>query len=310
MAKKDYDKTLFRLLSILTKLSNNECPTTKELAEEFNVSIRTIQKDIAERLCNFPITKDKQKRLIFFDGFSIRRTVLDEDELMFLNLALSQFDDVDDIDKIQQRIFQKLVHVQFSNPYFIKQDDIEDIDVDSPKIELLERLIKEHAVAILEFQETKKYVELYKITNYDGFWYIFGKDQSDNKIKTFLLSSVNKIISTDKYHSLSDNEINLLLNKTHSAFFADGSNFEVVVKVYPEIAHYFEKKEFLETQKIIQKYTDGSLEVSFQVSHDEDVDNIIKSWLPHIEVVKPERFRRKVINELKTYLQKIDYRTN
>jgi len=35
--KKDYDKTLTRLVGILTKLSNNESPTSKELADEYNL---------------------------------------------------------------------------------------------------------------------------------------------------------------------------------------------------------------------------------------------------------------------------------
>ena len=41
---KSYDKTLTRLILILTKLSNNERPTTKELSEEFGIGIRTIQR--------------------------------------------------------------------------------------------------------------------------------------------------------------------------------------------------------------------------------------------------------------------------
>lgn len=305
MAKKDYDKTLFRLLNILTKIDNDERPKTKELSEEFSVSMRTIQKDINERLYNFPITKDKSGCFVFHKGFSLQRTMLDNDELMFLNLALSQFDDVADIDKIKHRIFQKLINTSFHNPYFIKQEDIEDLDIDSPKIERLERLIKENAIVSLKLKNRCTEVELYKITNFDGFWYLFAKDLSDLKTKTFKLSDITQVIHEEKYHNTSIKTIDNLLQKTHSAFYDDGNSFEVIIKVYKEIAIYFKNKEFLESQKILKENEDGSLEISFEVSNDEDIDNIIKSWLPHVEILEPQRFRHKLICELEDYVKKV-----
>ncbi|RLA71812.1 MAG: hypothetical protein DRG78_24710 [Epsilonproteobacteria bacterium] len=306
MAKKEYDKALYRLLAILTKLDNDERPKTKDLAEEFGIGIRTIQKDISERLYNFPIEKDKEGCLIFHEGFSLKRTMLDSDELMFLNLALSQFNDVSNIDKIKNRIFQKLVNRNIINPYFIKQDDIEDLNIDSPKIERLERLIKERAVVDAELKHKTVEVELYKIANYEGFWYLFAKDLSDDKTKTFKFSDIKNIIHKDKYHKVPTEEIDSILNKTNSAFYSDGNSFEVLIKVYKEVAIYFKNKDFLESQKIVKENEDGSLEVSFEVSHDEDIDNIIKSWLPHVEVLKPERFRNKIINELKKYVKRLE----
>ncbi len=71
MAQKSYDKALFRLISILSMLTKDERPTIDSLAEEFNVSKRTIQTDIYSRLSGFDITKDKFGRLVFREGFDI-----------------------------------------------------------------------------------------------------------------------------------------------------------------------------------------------------------------------------------------------
>lgn len=71
MAQKSYDKALFRLISILSMLIKDERPTIDSLAEEFNVSKRTIQTDVYSRLAGFNITKDAFGRLIFRDGFDI-----------------------------------------------------------------------------------------------------------------------------------------------------------------------------------------------------------------------------------------------
>lgn len=306
MSKKDYDKTLSRLINTLTKLSDGEMPTSKELAEEFGVSVRTIQKDIKERLCYYPITKSNDHRYSFSYGYSLKQTSLTNDEMIFLNLALTQFKDVDDIDKIKDNIYKKIINKKFYSPYYIKQDDLEDIDIESPFISKLESIIEDKEIVKIDFTHETKELELYKIAAFDNFWYIFAKDIESNKIKTFQLSQIKKLHPTGKYHKTSNSYIDGVLENVHSAFFEDGNSFKVVVKVYPEIAIYFKNREFLQSQNIETENDDGSLIVSFEVSHDEDIDNIIKSWLPHIEILEPTRFREKLHNELKDYLDKVE----
>ena len=304
--KKDYDRTLSRLIGILTKLSNNEMPTAKELAKEYNVSVRTIQKDIKEKLYYYPIVKNKQHQLMFEYGYSLKRTNLSDEEMVFLELALSQFEDVDDIDKIKDSIYKKIINKKFYSPYFIKQDDIEDIDIDSPLISQLERLIEDKEIVTVTFTNTQATLELYKIAAFDGFWYLLAKDIDANKVKVYKLSQIKHIEPTATYHKTTQEYVSKILGKVHSAFFEDGNSFEVEVKVYKEVAIYFKSKEFLESQKILHEYEDGSLDVSFTVTHDEDIDNIIKSWLPHIEVIKPLQYKKKLLQELKDYIKKIE----
>lgn len=71
MAQRSYDKALYRLISILAMLAKDERPTIDSLAEEFNVSKRTIQTDIYTRLNRFHITKDEFGRLMFEEGFTL-----------------------------------------------------------------------------------------------------------------------------------------------------------------------------------------------------------------------------------------------
>ena len=47
--EKSYDKLLARLFQILLKLNSGERFTVEELAKEFNVSKRTVQRDMNER---------------------------------------------------------------------------------------------------------------------------------------------------------------------------------------------------------------------------------------------------------------------
>lgn len=120
-----------------------------------------------------------------------------------------------------------------------------------------------------------------------------------------MLSKIDRIAITERRYKISQKHIEKTLSHTHSAWFEDGEGYEVVIKVYPEIAHYFEHRSFLQSQVITDTFEDGSLLVSFEVTHDEDIDNIIKAWLPHLEVLRPERFRQKIIDELEGYLERL-----
>ena len=63
MAKHNYDKKLFRLVSIITKLNNGDSLSVTDLAKEFCVGPRTIQRDINEKLKHlYPIYQENKLR--------------------------------------------------------------------------------------------------------------------------------------------------------------------------------------------------------------------------------------------------------
>jgi len=298
---KDYDKTLTRLIGILSKLSNDERYNTKEFAQEYNVGVRTIQKDINERLVSFPITKDNNGKFIFIKGFTLNKSLLNNDEMMLVSLALTQFQEVSDFDKLTNSTMKKLLKPQTFNPYYIKQDNLEDININSLYINKIEKAIQYSQIINIDDKE----VEAYKIVAFAGIWYLFAKDLSDNKIKTFMLNKIKNIKSVNRYYKTSKEQIDLILYKTHSAWFEDGQSFKVTVKIDKQIAVYFKQKQFLQSQNIEEELENGDLIISFEVSHDEDVDNIIKSWIPHIIILKPIRFRNKLTKELKDYIKRL-----
>ena len=53
-----HDKIATRLSLILTKLNNGERLSVEALAKEFNVTVRTIQRDLNERFLDVPLKKE------------------------------------------------------------------------------------------------------------------------------------------------------------------------------------------------------------------------------------------------------------
>ena len=67
MNYKSYDKRIFRLIYTLNKLDNGASVSTKELANEFNVSTRTIQRDIELlNMAGFPMMSVNKGKYNFF----------------------------------------------------------------------------------------------------------------------------------------------------------------------------------------------------------------------------------------------------
>ena len=306
MAREEYDHILTRLIGILTKLSDGEKVTTKELSEEFSVSVRTIQKDIKDHLKYFDIKRDKQHRLYFAEGTSMAKTNLKNDELMLVSLALSAFKDVSDFDDMADSVLRKLLYPKNFNPYYIKYEDIEDIPISSIMIQEIKAAIRDQNHLKIKGVKGDIIVEPYKIVAYDGIWYLVAKDEFDNKTKTFMINRINDVDTIYNKHKVTQQEVQEIIDKTHSAWYVEGNCYEVKIKVYPNIAIYFKQKDFLQSQKIEQELQDGSLIVTFEVSHDEDIDNIIKSWLPDIEVLEPKRYANKIKKELQDYLKRIN----
>lgn len=300
--KKSYDLALFRLTKILTMLSNNELPSMQELVDEFGVSLRTIQSDIYTRLNSFPIEKDALGQLKFVDGFSLNKSMLEDHEMVLLSLALSNFKDSIHFEKTSESILQKLIYPNLFNPYYIKQAPYEKLDRSSQIVKQLEVAIEGSNIIGMQVKDTYLEVEPYKIASYDGFWYLFAKDTHSKKIKTYMLSNIMKVTLHDTFYTTKLSKIQQTLDATHSAWFDDGEAFEVVVEVYPEISEYFVKRCFLQSQEIIETKEDGTLILKFEITHYEDIDNLVKSWLPHIKVLSPSHFHHKIKQELQAYI--------
>ena len=291
-----------RVLLMLQKLSREGSANIFDLADEYDVDDRTIRRDV-KRLHYFPI-EIKKNIVTFVDGYSIEHSKLQDIEFLIAELALSSIEGIDtSLDKHLHSIRAKLSHPLFFNPYKIKADAYEEINMDSELLNKIEDAIKKRNVSKVYSNQLVSTVHPYKVISFDGFWYLLAKDTEDDKIKTYLIANIEEFRASSEVYASQYVNIDEILENVHTAWFEDGNSFEVKVKIKSEIAHYFTLKNHLSSQVILKENADGSIIVSFNVSSDEDVDYLIKSWLPHIEVIKPERLRKKMISELENYVK-------
>jgi predicted DNA-binding transcriptional regulator YafY len=218
---------------------------------------------------------------------------------------MSQVKDLSSIFETKiDHIFTKLLNPNFSSTYFMKQKSIEKINTKSKLYKDIESTIKNNYFAKLKAKNIEVEIKPYKIVSIDGIWYLLARDMDDGRVKTYIISDIMKYTNTYKSFILETN-IDEVLSNVHSGWFEDGNTFEVVVKVSYKIAKYFKARKLLPTQEIINEEKDGSLLISYQVSHHEDIDNVIKSWLPDIQIISPKDYKVEFENELKEYISKM-----
>jgi len=296
------DSILTRLVKILQMLSEEELPTKERLMEEFDVSEKTIQRDI-KRLHFFPIEKNEFKQYHFTEGFSLNKATLKNDEMLFVYLSLSQIKDINkNFEKTTHDIFSKLLTPRYTSAYHIKANSFENIDIDSQLLNDIENAISLKNTIYLALPNREFLLEPYKVVSFDGIWYLFGRDTEDEKIKTVFIHQIkNMEIRKEKFDLTKP--VDEILDNVHSAWFDDGNSMKVTIKVHVNAAFNFKLKKILPSQKILEEYEDGSLKVEFCVTTEEDIDNTIKAWIPDVELLAPKTYRNKLRKELEEYLK-------
>jgi predicted DNA-binding transcriptional regulator YafY len=304
MADEKHDKLFSRLILMMQTLTQDKSVSVTDFTEMFGVDKRTVYRDI-KRLSFFPL--ELRDGIIYLEeDYDMERPNLNGDELLIAELALSSLSGIDaGTDKKLHSIRAKLTNPLYFNPYNIKPEGFENMDKDSELSNKIEDAIRKRNISKVTSNTLTSEVQPYKIVAFDGIWYLLAKDTDDKKIKTYLLSNIQEFRASAKTFSTSYVDVNAILENVHTAWFEDGNSFVVKIKVKQEIAHFFKLKKHLNSQEILKENNDGSLVVAFSVSCDEDVDNLIKSWLPHIEVISPTRFRKRLIGELETYLNSL-----
>ncbi len=72
---------------------------------------------------------------------------------------------------------------------------------------------------------------------------------------------------------------------------------EVLLRVSPEAAHYFTRRPLL-PQQLNRTGPDGSLLVTTQISHPQQLLPLVRYWLPHVRILQPAALRHALLESL------------
>lgn len=282
---KDHDKIALRLAMILQKLNQGETLYETELAEEFNVSLRTIQRDMRERLVFLPFI-DSQK------GYQLDTTFLGKFDIKDIK-RFAKFASIKDLfGKIDQDFFQKYL----TDSIAIKGFNIEKIDGKHADFDTIHQATKQHKLLTFDYQKSSEskpksfQTEPYKLMNKNGIWYLIAVH--DDKIKVFSFTKISKpkpLEQTFKPNIPTLDKIN-----SYDSIYFEGVIDKVVLTVNTCVSEYFLRRALLPNQSQVEETLDGMLTITCCNVHERDILPLVQSWLPHVTINEPSELQDKL----------------
>lgn len=286
-----HDTIATRITQILSALNRGEKINPRILAQDYNVSIRTIQRDIL-RLSHFDLLKK--------DGYYF----IDPAQLgQLTDRQIQEFSKIVGLNHLLPTLSSDFVRELFSSitqkAYLVKNSYAENVSDKTSVFKMLENVIVNHEKIDITYQgRNYKSIEPYKLVNFKGVWYIVAVSQ--NKIKSFCLTKVEFIRQTDEKF-IPDPIIEETIVKDDSIWFGD-ENIHVILSVKAEVAQYFKRRRVISNQKIDKELEDGSLIVSTSIAHEKQILPIVRYWIPNVRIISPADLQIKVEEQLKEYL--------
>ena len=296
MSKGTHDTLVYRLSQMLVKLNQGERLSPRDLADEFGVNIRTVQRDLNVRFAYLPLYKEGgyySLDPIYLGKLSIR------DIERFASLA--------GVQKLFPLLSTDFLREIFDNStqsaLLVKGHNYENLAGKEPLFRELEQSIINKQKINFDYQKdevTKQYksVEPYKLVNNKGIWYLVCRDSG--KLKTFSFSKIKALIRLDVYFEY-DSSVDTLLSEDDSVWIGEETK-EVVLKVSKTVADYFKRRKLIANQVIEKELEDGSLILSTKVANHNQIIPIIRYWIPHLRIISPDQLQEELEQSLRDYL--------
>ena len=285
-----------RLIGILSVLLQEEKTTAPELARRFEVSRRTISRDI-EALCKAGIpvqtTQGSGGGIRIMDGYRFDRTVLTSRDMQMILAGLRSLDSVSG-SRYYSQLMEKL---QSGSSAFISGRDSILIDLSSwyrsslaPKIEVIQNAIENRNLLKFRYYapsgESIRTIEPYDLVFRWSSWYVWGWCTIREDFRLFKLNRMDGIEET---HSRFDGRNVPMPDLSNEKIFPGGIKLKALFA--PEMKW-----------RLVEEYgphcfteaDDGRLLFSADYT---DMDNLI-SWLltfgPKAEVLEPAEVRDRI----------------
>ncbi len=289
---KSHDKIATRLAMILNKLNAGERFSVEDLAEEFNVTKRTVQRDLNERLSYLPIKSEHN--LYYLEAYYLGKFNVDD----IMNFAmLSGIKEL--YPSLQEDFLKNILDDTISKAYLVKGHNYEDLSDKTEEFELTETAIIDHTRLTFTYKAKLRSVEPYKLLNIKGIWYLAGVE--DGTLKTFSFKKIMELKKSDEQFE-SNQEIEQTIKDEDNTWFSD-KQIEVILKIDTEVSEYFKRRKIMPNQTIVKELNDGGLLVSVKVAFDEEILKLVRYWIPHVTIVSPTYLQEKLEEGLREYLK-------
>jgi Predicted transcriptional regulator len=297
-----------RLIAITTILLNKGRVTANELAVRFEVSTRTIYRDIevlAEAGIPVYASKGNGGGIELMEGYTLDRTLLTGQESDSILLALKTLQAVNypEIDLVLEKlggVFKNAaandwVEADFS-PWGSGPEE-------GQKFKLIQRAIWGRTVIQFEYagadgKRDRRIAEPMKLIFKGRAWYLRAWCQTKGGFRVFRLTRMRDVGLTDeKFERRNDH---FKIDEPLEDLPGPKTLVNLYLKFQPRAIHRLLDDY---SERMITRCRDGSLELRISFPEDEWVYGYILSFGPDVEVIEPDHIRKIVCERMRQALQ-------
>ena len=305
--ERSYPEKILRLMFMLNKLNGNGRVLTSELCKEFNVNVRTVQRDL--ELLNkagFPTSPLEKGVHSFVEGFSLRRLMLTNEEASLISFFHGIADSLGkNFSESFHGLANKLLSRDDDSPFYMKMPATQPHMKNFPFVKELEQAIDDCQKISLTYASLKGSEVLklspVKLVNFEGFWYLLAMPEGKRAFWKFRSEKIKGLELLDENFDPPRN-LNAMLDRSVNIWFSGEPGEKIVLEIDKDAAHYFKKKIYFPEQKIVKEKKDGTLVLETHANFNEVMRTIIH-WIPDIRVISPKALDVKITGILKEYLK-------
>ena len=295
-----------RLFGILNILIYSKRITVKELAERFEVSRRTILRDLDTLdKAGIPIItySGSGGGISVIEGYSQDKNIFSKNDIKNIYTAISGLMSVnkntDLINLMAKIIPEKTDNIFSESDYLIDLSSWFNDSITYRKISDFHKAIEEHKSISMEYisknSRTVRTINPYKLVFKQSYWYLYGVCQENDEFRLF---KVNRIVS---YKIL---DLSFICRKTEKINFEN--NFSNIVfgkdnnkRLYKVVLEYDKKYEFFLTNKIDaeffrRKSSEEKGRIVFGVNNLDFIADFIISMQDKAKIIEPIELKDKV----------------
>ena len=287
---------LDRMIGILAVLLQQEKVTAPWLAEKFEVSRRTINRDI-ERLCmaGIPIVTSRGAGggISIMEGYKIDRTLLTSSDMQAILAGLRSLDSVSGTGRYAQlmdRLLPGASDLLSGDPHIL-------IDLSSwyktalaPKIELLHEAIENSRLVSFSYHapsgESSRLVEPYDLIFQWAGWYLWGWCRIREDFRLFKLNRMTELADAGSFEKRPASLPNLSQERVFPHVF------QVKARIEPEYRWRLIEEYGADS---FQEQEDGSLLFTFGFTDKTGIVGWIASFGGGAELLEPEELRCELV---------------
>jgi len=295
-----------RMLRIHELIQEGGHPNCFSLADEFEVSAKTIQRDIdfMRDQLRLPLEYSALKRGFYYTRkvSSFPRIAMTEGEIVALLVAQKA------LEQYQGSVFEKPLKAAFEKMTAQLEDEgtfsfkelgqaisFRPVGFAIQELKVFETLSKAMLHGrVVEFdyhklessKSERRRIEPYHLGCIDNQWYLIGHDLVRRKIRTFALVRLSRPrMMKQMFKRPSDFSVSKMMSESFSAFETPKPS-RVIIRLDPFAARLAAERVWHKSQKI-KTLPGGAAELTLEVGLAPDLENWILGWGNHAKVLEP-----------------------